>query len=99
MAMKKLSLSVDALQVESFETTKLEEKRGTVDGHSPGFGSYHGPTCETTCYLIACDCTELGGTCNASYGGTCLAEDTCAVEECDFTNYNCPSGVSRPGCC
>jgi hypothetical protein len=50
--MKKLSLDVDTLAVESFDTSKFEETRGTVAAHAPSYPdpvwtcAYH---CTWTC--------------------------------------------------
>ena len=53
--LKKLSLNVENLQVESFDTSKLTEARGTVAAHAP---SYPDPV--RTC---AYHCTWIGVTC------------------------------------
>jgi hypothetical protein len=105
--MRKMALKVDDLQVESFATSMERTRSGTVAAHesyeTEGLacmtGYYGDGTCDTTCYELACGCTDRGGTCDVSCGGTCQAAETCNVEGCDFTNYNCPSGVTRPGCC
>jgi hypothetical protein len=52
--MKKLSLDVDALRVESFQTAPAEPVRGTVAGHLATFGppcatAARGSTCAATC--------------------------------------------------
>jgi hypothetical protein len=70
--MKKLSLSVDALKVESFDTSKVEAARGTVAAHNDTLDctgtlecpdSLDGPTCmgnpEWTCRY---HCTWYPGT-------------------------------------
>jgi len=54
--MKKLSLNVESLRVESFSANELQAVRGTVAAHAPSFPdpvwtcAYHctwiGPTCE-----------------------------------------------------
>lgn len=52
--MKKLSLDLDALRVESFATAPAEGRRGTVAGHMNTFGppcatAARGSTCAATC--------------------------------------------------
>ncbi|HEX8693735.1 MAG TPA: hypothetical protein VF746_15040 [Longimicrobium sp.] len=44
--MKKLSLNLDALCVESFETLEASAERGTVAANAPT----NGRTCPATCY-------------------------------------------------
>jgi len=102
--MRKLSLRLDELAVESFDTSPRGSERGTVLGNS-GYdgcsfytgecctpaGTYGGNTCETTCHQLACGCTNPGGTCNVS----CGSNDTC-----EFTAdpQACPSYPGYPGC-
>lgn len=54
--MKKLSLDVDALRVESFDANPVEAPRGTVVAHAP---SYPDPV-----YTCAYHCTWIGVTCD-----------------------------------
>jgi hypothetical protein len=104
--MKKMTLKVDDLQVESFATSIERTRSGTVAAHESlatddiycHVDTHGGNTCDTTCHQFACGCTYRGGTCDVSCGGTCLNEETCNVDGCDFSNYNCPTGVGRPGC-
>ena len=80
----KIKLDLDALSVESFTTSDVDAKRGTVHGHIS----------DTTCYQRLCDCGNSYGlyctreitcpnTCDASCDGTCNScngtcfEDTC----------------------
>jgi hypothetical protein len=55
--MRKLTLDVDALSVESFATARLPEPRGTVLGRATQL-----KTCANTCHCtsvdIGCWCTE-----------------------------------------
>ncbi|HEU0301750.1 MAG TPA: hypothetical protein VFR37_20015 [Longimicrobium sp.] len=53
--MKKLSLNVEKLEVESFDTSKLAEERGTVAAHAPSFPD--------PVYTCAYHCTWIGSTC------------------------------------
>jgi hypothetical protein len=104
--MKKMVLKVDDLRVDSFATSAGRMRSGTVAAHesyeTEGLacmtGHYGAGTCDTTCYQLACECTERGGTCDVSCGGTCQAAETCAAEGCDYTNVYCPSSPGRPGC-
>ncbi|HEX8391928.1 MAG TPA: pinensin family lanthipeptide [Longimicrobium sp.] len=69
--MKKLSLNLDALTVESFETSRDGDARGTVVGNRA--------VSDTTCFQEICDCPSGSGwTCEPSQNGTCEAT-------CDFT--------------
>jgi hypothetical protein len=81
--MKKLTLHLDDLAVESFDTSAVVKERGTVLGEElcSCAGSCPGQTCEATC-AFTCDdptcvescngtCPGQGYTCNESCGGTC----------------------------
>lgn len=63
--MRKLSLDLEALTVESFRTTRETEDRGTVNAHNAYTNSL--PTCWY-------HCTYLGQTCEA-----CAREGTAVV--------------------
>jgi hypothetical protein len=69
----KFRLDPEALQVESFETERLKDGKGTVFGHD----SY--PLSQSTCHEILCGCTYPGGTCDLS----------CMGDPCQPTNVNC----------
>lgn len=83
--MKKIRLQLDALAVESFETTAAEKAKGTVFGEEcscltdctcPGC-----PTCDNTCPL------SCNGTCNEF---TCGGDDTCLDSPCQtYPNQTC----------
>lgn len=60
--MKKLSLTLDDLQVDSFHTSEGREEKGTVFGEQC--------TCETNCTCPGCP------SCDRTCAHTC--EDTCA---------------------
>ncbi len=60
--MRKLKLSLDALQVDSFHATGPEARRGTVAGHA--WTEYADESCFPSCNP-GCDPTGTGGT-----GGT-----------------------------
>ena len=75
--MAKMTLNLDALQVESFEPDPRRQERGTVHGHACS---------DSTCDQRLCTCTyALGegmGTCDYSCGG----------EPCQATHINCSGG-------
>jgi len=108
--MKKMTLKVDDLRVDSFATSTERMRSGTVAAHGSAgtgcdtddaccwAGTHGGGTCDTTCHQLACGCTNVGGTCDVSCGGTCFQYETCEAEGCDYT-YHCPTGETRPGCC
>ncbi|MBB4637878.1 hypothetical protein [Longimicrobium terrae] len=89
--MKKLTLQLDDLRIESFSTTGAPRERGTVVGEEQC-------TCPTACSCPGCPTCDAscngtcGGTCDASCYGTC--GDTCAGctwdascgnNSCDYT--------------
>lgn len=85
--MKKLSLDLDTLSVETFETAPQEPARGTVQGHASWH--YEGCTANEPCKPVSgptytedytCDDYSCWNTCQQSCGGgTC--HDSC----------NCPT--------
>lgn len=85
--MKRLTLAIDDLQVESFTTAPPADKRGTVFGNQITAG---GSTCLSTCFQKICGCTYGddgdNGTCNFS----CNVNTNCGTE--------CPTGATYPGC-
>jgi len=91
--MKKLSLDLDQLSVESFDTSAVGRPKGTVRGFD---------ITDSTCYEIDCGCIS-GGTCNTDCGqNTCDAtcyDATCAGDSC--VNI-CVTGTAhtcnRPSC-
>lgn len=70
--MKKLMLNLEALSVESFETSRGLMERGTVRGAS-----------ESTANQIICTCNSDNGTCDASCDGGCGTDYTC--QSCNGT--------------
>jgi len=86
--MKKLSLDLDQLAVESFDTTaEAARSRGTVRGHV---------LTDTTCGQFICDCpTGSGESCQADLCGS----DVC--ESADCGSINCPTAwhtCNKPSC-
>lgn len=77
--MRKVKLALDALQVESFETSRSgAEHRGTVDAHMPKPTPpvvetyYVGNTCECT-LAMSCIQTDCGTQCYLLTAETCPA--------------------------
>lgn len=87
--MKRLSLTIDDLQVESFATAPVPEKRGTIVGNQ--LLTNGGSTCVSTCFQRACGCTygddDDQGTCNYSCQ---MANTNCGTQ--------CPTSPTYPGC-
>ena len=89
--MKKLSLNLETLSVESFETAPdALDQRGTVHGHGPTW-PYNGCTAAQPCNPASspdytedytCDDYSCWNSCQQSCNGTCY--DSC----------NCPSQVN-----
>ncbi len=107
--MRKLSLNLENLVVESFDTTAEEKPRGTVFGEQctcptnctcPGH-----PTCDQTCWETCDDATcPYGPTCAASCNGTC--DGTCNAScygtceaSCNGTCWGPNSSAARPCWC
>jgi hypothetical protein len=100
--MKKLSLKLDELLVESFDTTASPRRRGTAfaydsDTGQPCANTEAGHTCDTTCYQIDCGCTGYNGTCDVSCNGTCNGQGDTCVYGC-ATYLGCPSVYPYHGC-
>lgn len=87
--MRKLSLKVEELTVESFEISAAEGRSGTVRAH------YNTDDCNTPQYM----CVSDGNTCDATCGGTCDATcDTCE-DSCDGTCEPTLGAVTCPPEC
>lgn len=99
--MRKITLDLDALSVESFDTTRsATPKRGTVHGHSITAGrtcfcpqtqicleTYDMPTCVVTaCNDVTCTCPAP-----TDYGETCNVGDSCGPTQCVNTCVRCDS--------
>jgi hypothetical protein len=81
--MRKVKLSIETLQVESFETAASgAELRGTVAAHmpkpTPPAGTQFGDTCQCT-YALSCVQTDCGDECLLFTLETCppWSEQTC----------------------
>jgi hypothetical protein len=89
--MKKLTLALEDLAVDSFVTAPAVSRRGTVEarwGTTYADESCNG-TCDATCYLDSCascdwtcgTCASCGASCGG--GGTCGGAATCGGT-CDY---------------
>ncbi|HEY0016540.1 MAG TPA: hypothetical protein VGC13_09490 [Longimicrobium sp.] len=104
----KLTLNLDDLSVDSFDTTATQKAKGTVFGEQctcytnctcPGC-----PTCDATCNYTCDDATcpncptcaaSCNGTCNCPTGGySCYDTDCCPIE-----NTCAYSACGRQVCC
>ena len=82
--MQKLKLQLDELRVDSFETSKVREDKGTVCGAQC--------TCQTVCTCPGC------ATCDASCNGSC-DDFSCHPSGCgDFPSCQGGSCVSACNC-
>ena len=81
--MKKLTLRLDDLRVDTFQTTAPQKEKGTVFGEQC--------TCETACTCPGCPtcAASCNGTCDASCNGSCDAScyGTCGDLTCGDTCY------------
>ena len=88
--MKKLSLKLDDLNVETFDTTTALKEKGTVFGEQC--------TCPTQCTCPGCPTCEGGGqSCDYSCDDSC-AYGTC-VETCANYPYAQPCTWGKPMAC
>jgi len=88
--MKKLKLNLEDLKVESFETTKGNNARGTV------FGQASLPGCVTQYLQYTCDNCG-GGTNDCPSNVTCMTD--CGQQECQPTGVyyeSCDQGCGDP---
>jgi hypothetical protein len=60
--MKKLSLKLDALAVETFETAAAPDERGTVEGRAPTLLKTNCTMCQTYC-VDTCTCVTSPPNC------------------------------------
>lgn len=88
----KLTLNLDDLSVDSFDTTVTEKQKGTVFGEQC--------TCYTQCTCPGCPTCDAScnGTCYASCNGTCdvSCNGTCAGT-CGDTCYDTCGGYTCDG--
>ena len=90
--MSKLTLHIEELVVESFDTTRADDDRGTVHGMDSG------PTCDQdTCPNPSCDCSFMDTcveqpeiTCYQSCLGTCVTcPASCYPAQCPSSDGRC----------
>jgi hypothetical protein len=90
--MRKLSLNVNDLQVESFDTSTLERERGTIRGHGPS----------ESCLTDICGYGCSGNWCAGESTAPCQA-GTYAGRTCDTTCAQllcgCTFGGENNGTC
>ncbi|HEX6910301.1 MAG TPA: hypothetical protein VF142_07895 [Longimicrobium sp.] len=96
--MKKLTLHLEDLRIDSFTTSPAEKPKGTVFGEQC--------TCYTQCTCPGCPTCDAscngscgGASCDLSCGGTCDYSCECTNFSCDYTcdgyatypnnQYNC----------
>jgi hypothetical protein len=107
--MRKLSLNLEDLAVESFATDEAVDSRGTIRGAQIS---------QTTCAQVICDCETNGTECETqgcetydcpveTQNRTCPASCTffcshsCPVNTCAYTcgdSCGCPTGVGYDTC-
>jgi hypothetical protein len=101
--MKKLTLTVESLQVETFETSDPAGARGTVRGNDTASNDTwcEAYGCVSTQLQIVCTCTvQPENSCDYSCQGTCNYEnDTCSYL-CEGYSYDahCPTAPAYLGC-
>lgn len=87
--MRKLTLHLENLQVESFHThSAMEGPRGTVQANLLSRPCTGGNTCVVACYTETC-----GPSCPGSCGFTC--PDTCGIScvgTCETCEFSCGGG-------
>lgn len=97
--MRKMKLEIEALQVESFDTSAPARREpGTVRAHADGVDDHvaittpqtQGPSCLATC-KISC-----WGSCLASCLGTC--EVSCDARCTELCSYGCSDGCTFRTC-
>ena len=97
--MRKLTLKLDDLRIDSFQTTPGERGKGTVFGEQC--------TCWTNCTCPGCPTCDAscngtcGGTCDASCNGTC--GDSCGCDpgtgDCTWFGYTCDNSCQGGWSC
>jgi hypothetical protein len=94
----KLTLKLDDLSVDSFETTIKQKARGTVFGEQCTCWTYCGQNTCPGCPTCGASCN---GTCDASCNGTCNCPSgnaTCGYS-CNYTDCDClPPTCQQTNC-
>jgi hypothetical protein len=98
--MPKLKLSLDTLQVDSFQADPAAAARGTVLGQSVTQYADEScfESCNGTCAAAGCGSgyASCYGTCYNSCGGSCAASCTCPPNT-DYTACGCETWETCPG--
>lgn len=90
---KKLSLDVDALSVDSFETAGAGEEGGTVKGREVGCTCYDSCVCRTAPYYCAPGAYTFGS-CNYTQNESCTVEPTAwSCDPWETCDWPCAPGV------
>jgi hypothetical protein len=103
--MRKLTLNLEQLSVDSFDTTAVEKAKGTVVGEQCTCWTRCGqntcpgcPTCDNTCAYTCDDATcPACPTCAASCNGTC--DCPTAGVSCYNTDCGCNPGTCYDTAC
>jgi hypothetical protein len=91
----KLTLNVEDLSVDSFDTTAAAREKGTVFGEQC--------TCYTQCTCPGCPTcyASCNGTCGATCPATCYNtcdDNTCGCAGTDYTDCGCPDTCLQTAC-
>jgi len=99
--MRKLRLSMEALQVESFHVVEPETPRGTVAGLSGEWIDSCGLGCsrdDTVCNTCPASCNgTCYNSCGASCAGTCNASCPASCGCTNYTDCGCGTWETCPG--
>ena len=97
--MRKLRLEIDALRVESFDTSAPAAGAGTVRAHADAVvGDFEAITTPQTQQASCIDTCKLScfGTCLASCGGSCWL--SCDANCTDLCSLGCSDGCTVSTC-
>jgi hypothetical protein len=84
--MKKLKLDLDEISVETFSTTELAEKRGTLVAHE----THIDEMCSANCTGLGVECYTADPQVYACTGGdNCTGAAACTYTGCTVDNVTC----------
>jgi hypothetical protein len=99
---RKITLQLESLAVDSFETTAVELAIGTVVAQQGT--RFCSLTCADSCFHTACTCPGVntcllscGGSCVQSCNGTCVGY-SCEAATCVGTCATCGANTCEPTC-
>lgn len=92
--MRKLRLELEALTVDSFDTTAVEVPKGTVLAQEGTRGC--SISCVDSCLQTQCTCAGIN-TCQQSCNGTCVGY-SCQGPTCVGTCATCGANTCEPTC-